>query len=174
MTGEEAWEAYRAAIPEWVCNVPAGPYAELSPALRQGFEAIASREQLAAGMLAEADLVRGILESLCRRDGLPLESAAIPGEPAANYELAVRLGIGHVFGLPAGQGLPAPGPAGDAPAFALDPAVKLGAMAGDRAQLLAALENLFGRTEGKGLLAGDEEAGYRRLIGAMKPGGAAP
>jgi hypothetical protein len=44
-------------------------------------------------------LIRDILESLCRRDGLSLESAVVPGEPARNYELALRLGIGHVFGL---------------------------------------------------------------------------
>jgi hypothetical protein len=49
---------------------------------------------------AAADgLVRDILEALCRRDGLSLESAVEPGEPARNYELAGRLGIGHVFGL---------------------------------------------------------------------------
>jgi len=42
-------------------------------------------------------LVRDILESLCRRDGLSLESTVVPGEPARNYELADRLGIGHVF-----------------------------------------------------------------------------
>lgn len=53
------------------------------------------------GMRTEAaeSLVRDILEALCRRDGLSLESAAVPGEPARNYELASRLGIGHVFGL---------------------------------------------------------------------------
>jgi hypothetical protein len=50
--------------------------------------------------LAAGDsLIRDILESLCRRDGLSLESAVVPGEPARNYELALRLGIGHVFGL---------------------------------------------------------------------------
>ena len=54
-------------------------------------------EQAAAE--AAASLVRDILESLCRRDGLSLESAVVPGEPARNYELADRLGIGHVFGL---------------------------------------------------------------------------
>lgn len=53
-----------------------------------------------AGQAAES-LIRGILESLCRRDGLSTESAADPGQPARNYELADRLGIGHVFGLPA-------------------------------------------------------------------------
>jgi hypothetical protein len=45
-------------------------------------------------------IIRDILESLCRRDGLSLESAVEPGEPARNYALAERLGIGHVFGLP--------------------------------------------------------------------------
>lgn len=43
-------------------------------------------------------LIREILEALCRRDGLPLESSVVPGEPARNYDLAIRLGIGHVFG----------------------------------------------------------------------------
>jgi hypothetical protein len=46
-----------------------------------------------------SDLVRDILESLCRRDGISLDSAVEPGEPARNYELAMRLGIGHVFGI---------------------------------------------------------------------------
>lgn len=50
--------------------------------------------------LAAGDsLIRDILESLCRRNSLSLESAVTPGEPARNYELADRLGIGHVFGL---------------------------------------------------------------------------
>lgn len=56
-------------------------------------------ERAAAAQLAADSLIRDILESLCRRDGLALESAADPGEPARNYELADRLGIGHVFGL---------------------------------------------------------------------------
>ena len=47
----------------------------------------------------EMDLVRAILEALCRRDGLSLESEADPGNPARNYELALRLGIGEVFGV---------------------------------------------------------------------------
>ena len=46
-------------------------------------------------------LIREILESLCRRDGLPLESSVVPGEPARNYDLAMRVGIGHVFGIEA-------------------------------------------------------------------------
>jgi len=51
-------------------------------------------------------LLRDILESLCRRDGLSLGSAVVPGEPARNYELAGRLGIGHVFGLRAEPAAP--------------------------------------------------------------------
>jgi hypothetical protein len=46
-------------------------------------------------------VIREILEALCRRDGLSLGSDADPGTPARNYELALRLGIGHVFGLAA-------------------------------------------------------------------------
>lgn len=55
--------------------------------------------QQAAALEAANGLIRDILEALCRRDGLSLESAVVPGEPARNYELADRLGIGHVFGL---------------------------------------------------------------------------
>lgn len=54
---------------------------------------MSAEEQAAEG------LIRDILEAACLRDGLSLESAVAPGEPARNYELAVRLGIGHVFGL---------------------------------------------------------------------------
>ena len=46
-----------------------------------------------------ADLVRAILEAVCERDGISLESSAEPGEPARNYELAARLKIGKIFGL---------------------------------------------------------------------------
>jgi hypothetical protein len=48
---------------------------------------------------AKHDLVREILEALCRRDGFTLMSDVVPDEPARNYELALRLGIGPVFGL---------------------------------------------------------------------------
>lgn len=46
-----------------------------------------------------AELVRTVLEAICRRDGISLESTVTPGEPARNYELADRLRIGEVFGL---------------------------------------------------------------------------
>jgi hypothetical protein len=55
------------------------------------------REGIAAQV--DRDLVREILEALCRRDGLPLTSYVVPDEPARNYELALRLGIGSVFGV---------------------------------------------------------------------------
>jgi hypothetical protein len=44
-------------------------------------------------------LVREILEAACTRQGLSLDSEVQPGEPALNYELALRLGIGSVFSL---------------------------------------------------------------------------
>ena len=55
--------------------------------------------RLEAAVAAGDALIRDILESLCRRDGLSLGSDVVPGGPARNYELAVRLGIGHVFGI---------------------------------------------------------------------------
>jgi hypothetical protein len=56
-------------------------------------------EKALAGQQAADGLIRDILEALCLRDGLSLESTVEPGEPARNYELALRLGIGRVFGL---------------------------------------------------------------------------
>lgn len=56
-------------------------------------------EQQSAAVVAGDALIRDILEALCLRDGLSLESSVTPGEPARNYDLALRLGIGHVFGL---------------------------------------------------------------------------
>lgn len=50
----------------------------------------------------DAEIVREVLEALCVRDGLTLDSDADPGTPARNYELAMRLGIGQVFGLEGG------------------------------------------------------------------------
>ncbi len=54
-----------------------------------------------------ADLVRAILEAVCERDGIPLESSVDPGKPARNYELALRLKIGRVFVLGDASGSPA-------------------------------------------------------------------
>jgi hypothetical protein len=48
---------------------------------------------------ASASLIREILEALCRNEGISLDSLADPGTPARNYELALRLGIGRVFGI---------------------------------------------------------------------------
>lgn len=64
----------------------------------------------AASAAAADDLLRDVLVAVCERDGLSLESDAEPGEPARNYELAVRLRIGRVFGLadPAAPGPPLP------------------------------------------------------------------
>jgi|SRR6185437_77720 len=45
------------------------------------------------------ELVREILEALCRQKGISLDSEAEPGTPARNFELALRLGIGEVFGI---------------------------------------------------------------------------
>jgi len=59
--------------------------------------------RLRARIEADDGQFRDVLEALCDRDGLSLESAAVRGQPAANYELADRLGIGRVFGLQPGE-----------------------------------------------------------------------
>lgn len=43
------------------------------------------------------EILRNVLEAVCRRDGISLESDADPGHPARNFELAERLGIGDAF-----------------------------------------------------------------------------
>lgn len=48
---------------------------------------------------AAEGLLRAVLEAACVNAGLSLDSDADPGAPARNYELALRLGIGRVFGL---------------------------------------------------------------------------
>jgi len=48
-------------------------------------------------------LLRKVLEALCHRDGLSLESDIEPGHPARNYELADRLGIPDAFKLTASE-----------------------------------------------------------------------
>jgi hypothetical protein len=60
---------------------------------------VAAHTRLHIERQVSADLVRAILEAVCERDGITLESSAEPGEPARNYELAIRLKIGKVFGL---------------------------------------------------------------------------
>jgi len=74
-------------------------YMECWPHDPERGEAAGELEKAQATAEASVGLVRDILEALCRRDGLPLESTAEPGEPARNYELGDRLGIGRVFGL---------------------------------------------------------------------------
>lgn len=52
-------------------------------------------------------ITRKILEALCHRDGISLDSDVEPGKPARNYELADRLGIPDAFKLTASEpGLP--------------------------------------------------------------------
>jgi hypothetical protein len=81
---------------------------EPQPAPDLAAEITRLRAQVGAG----DGIIRDVLESLCQRDGLPLESTVVPGEPARNYELADRLGVGHVFGLkPQSAASAAPEPA---------------------------------------------------------------
>ena len=56
-------------------------------------------DRLRAGGEASGALLREVLEALCERDGLSLKSSVEPENPARNYELAIRLGIGKVFGV---------------------------------------------------------------------------
>jgi hypothetical protein len=43
------------------------------------------------------EILRNVLEAVCRRDGISIESHVEPGHPARNYELAERLGISVAF-----------------------------------------------------------------------------
>ena len=48
---------------------------------------------------AAEQVTRDILVALCERGGVALDSDSEPGTPARNWELAVRLGIGQIFGI---------------------------------------------------------------------------
>lgn len=94
-TFEDYWKA-RGFNPD-----PSMVASNFGPAdLRDAFDAGRAAAAPAPGDGTADALIRDILESLCRRDGIPLESYIEPGKPARNYALAERLGIGHVFGLP--------------------------------------------------------------------------
>lgn len=56
MTGQEAYEIWRAAVPDFVCNVPGGPWDELSKAARAGFDAIAAQQPQPAPAVLERKL----------------------------------------------------------------------------------------------------------------------
>jgi hypothetical protein len=56
-------------------------------------------EMCTALMKAGGELVHEVLKAVCRRDALSVESSLEPGEEAGNFELALRLKIGYVFGL---------------------------------------------------------------------------
>jgi len=42
--GQAEYEIWRAAIPDWVCNVPGGDWADLPDAVKAGFAALAARD----------------------------------------------------------------------------------------------------------------------------------
>lgn len=46
--GQAEYETWRDAVPDYVCNVPAGPWDELPPTIQAGFAALAAREPRAA------------------------------------------------------------------------------------------------------------------------------
>lgn len=101
----DAWSAWRTATKPGHQSLV--PFAELTPEVqeydRKYMDAIREvappvTAQAARQQAGEA-LVRAVLEAVCLRDGLSLESSVEPGAPARNYELGLRLNIGHVFGV---------------------------------------------------------------------------
>lgn len=61
-----------------------------------------SPDAVHAELDAAVKLVRDILVAVAEGDNVSLESSAEPGTPARNYELAERIGIGHILGNPGG------------------------------------------------------------------------
>lgn len=50
-----------------------------------------------------AELLREILEAMCAKHGISIESQYDDEDSARNYELIFRLGIGHVIGMGTGE-----------------------------------------------------------------------
>lgn len=96
--GQAAYETWRAAVPDFVCNVPVGPWDELSPHVRAGFNAITARTcaadselaKLARELQAEAEEIspggRGSMHDIAWADALRSCAARVNRvlrEPAA-------------------------------------------------------------------------------------------
>jgi hypothetical protein len=45
LSGQAVYEIWRAAVPDWVCNVPGGRWEDLPDSVRGGFDAVAAQQQ---------------------------------------------------------------------------------------------------------------------------------
>jgi hypothetical protein len=111
-TGRAVYEVWRAAIPNWVCNVPGGEWEDLAEPVQAGFAAIAAREPGAADDLAE---VVGVLREALGddRDAEP-ENGEAPATHAVRLAHYLKERITELHGLIADpEPQPAPDLAGD-------------------------------------------------------------
>ena len=70
-------------------------------------------ERLRIEVQANAQMLREVLEEMCKLQGLPLESSFDPQQPARNYELMERLGLPEWLVM--GKQRPAEGSHSDSP-----------------------------------------------------------
>ena len=63
MNGKTAYETWRAAVPEIVCNAPAGKWEDLPEPIRAGFDAIAAQESQPAPDFAALDALEKVVSS---------------------------------------------------------------------------------------------------------------
>jgi hypothetical protein len=93
-TGQAAYEAWRAAVPDYVCNVPAGPWEDLPKTIRAGFDAIAA-QQPEPGPGTGAD-VKVLAEVYWGSFTADREWTAPYGALSPDYRAEVERGIGAV------------------------------------------------------------------------------
>ena len=86
--GQALYEVWRAAVPDYVCNVPAGPWGDLPETIQAGFSAVAAQEPKAAPAVTVEALTRALAECqiLVIVDGMVERRT-----PARPYDLAVQL-----------------------------------------------------------------------------------
>jgi hypothetical protein len=70
----------------------------LSLGVRWG-QRVSDEQRLLIQLQTEQEMYRELLEAWCAEKGVDLTSGVNPGEPARNYELLDRLGVGGLVGL---------------------------------------------------------------------------
>jgi len=101
--GQAEYETWRAAIPDWVCNVPGGEWEDLPDTVKSGFAALAAREpQSAPGPCPGCESLRRQHAETCGEVGMlagALTEIRDNEHPYGSYARdKARAALGHLHG----------------------------------------------------------------------------
>lgn len=132
--GRTQYEVFRAAVPDYVCNVPAGPWEELPPTIQAGFAALAAQEQQPAPRLAVVQEALAVAFGTLQMVALGTDDAV--GAQARKAVALVKEILSGDVAVPAAKPAPELAAARDASDL------EVAAIITERNQLRAALERL--------------------------------